>query len=79
DHLLTDDAVVAGLIVTDPRGEVLVAVATADDISRRGLGDLDLFKVHLAGDDSRLFVGRPASGLLRGKTVVPVTRRMNRP
>lgn len=43
------------------------------------VADREHFKVHLTHNSGKLFVGKPVIGRVSGKSVIPLTRRINKP
>jgi len=78
DHTL-DNMVYADIALADERGDVS---ATAYHWRTGGIisvADREHFRVHLKADTGELFIGKPVTDRFSGRSVVPLTRRVNKP
>ena len=71
-----DRRVVGVVSLIDARGEV---IATTADGMALNFADRDYFKAHATDSADRLLIGKPIQGRLTNKTVISLTRRLNRP
>lgn len=75
DSELNPDLVKA-VVVFDASGNLVVANT---DFGRVNVADREHFRVHLAGDSGRLYVGQPIRGRATRNWLIPMTRRITRP
>ncbi len=77
----------ASTVSTDP-GQAIVAIydeqGTAvrsfnKDAAAVGCSDREYFLIHQDNDSNKLTIGKPVLGRITGQTVIPLTRRVNKP
>ena len=65
--------------ITDAFGNLLMSSYGTLPTPIANLSDREYFKIHKNNDTGKVFVGKPIVSRTTGKTVVPITRRLNRP
>jgi PAS domain S-box-containing protein len=68
-----------GVVLADENGKVATTAYQGKPAKPANVADREHFKVHLTQDTGKLFVGKPVIGRVRGKLVIPLTRRINKP
>lgn len=68
-----------GVVLADENGRVSTTVYQSKPAKPVNVADREHFKVHRTQDSGKLFVGKPVIGRIRGKLVIPLTRRINKP
>jgi|GEM_PF-2191173 len=73
-----DDKVLIGKAITNERGDAKLAGTSASSISDANVAGDEWFRVHVERDSGKLFVGKPVTGRLPGKTLIPLSRRISK-
>ena len=68
----------AGVAIADERGNAKLAAYSATSVSDLNVADREHFRVHIDRDDGEVFIGKPMTGRLTGKPVVPISRRIDK-
>jgi PAS domain S-box-containing protein len=67
-----------GIVLADERGNVATTAYPGKTEKPVNVADREHFSVHIGRDNGLLFVGKPVIGRVTGKTVIPLTRRINK-
>lgn len=78
DHTL-DNMAYADIALANERGEVSATAYHWRSGGKISMADREHFRVHLKADTSAMFIGKPVTDRISGRSVVPLTRRINRP
>ncbi|MBY0268812.1 MAG: PAS domain S-box protein [Burkholderiales bacterium] len=78
DYTISDKAF-AGIVLADEHGNVATTAHTSKPEKPVNVADREHFRVHLTQDTGMAFVGKPVTGRVTGKPVIPITRRINKP
>ena len=76
EHRLGNPALV-GVTITNERGDARFVAASASSVGATNMADRAHFRVHINRDSGKAFIGQPIIGRLTGKTIIPITRRIN--
>lgn len=74
-----DNKAFAGIVLADEHGNLASSAYMGKPVKPVNVADREHFRVHLARDTQTAFVGKPVTGRITGKLVVPITRRINKP
>lgn len=74
-----DNKAFTGVVLADENGNIATTAYQGKPAKPVNVADREHFKVHLTQNNDKLFVGKPVIGRVRGKLVVPLTRRINKP
>lgn len=74
-----DNSAFTGIALADEHGNLATTAYTEKPAKPVNVADREHFRVHVARDTRQLFVGKPVTGRVTGKAVVPLTRRINKP
>lgn len=74
-----DNKAFAGIVLADEHGNLASSAYMGKPVKPVNVADREHFRVHLTRDTQTAFVGKPVTGRITGKFVVPITRRINKP
>jgi PAS domain S-box-containing protein len=77
DHTL-DNMAYADIALADARGNVSATAYHWRSGGKISVVDREHFRVHLKNDSGEMFIGKPVTDRLSGRSVVPLTRRINK-
>jgi PAS domain S-box-containing protein len=77
DHPV-DKKVLGGLALADEYGNAITSSYAKQVAQQVNLADRQHFRVHLVADSQNLYLGAPVEGRIFGRTVIPLTRRVNK-
>ena len=75
----TDNKAITDVVLADENGYIATTAYQGKPAKPVNVADREHFKVHLTQDSGKLFVGKPVIGRVSGKSVIPLTRRINKP
>jgi PAS domain S-box-containing protein len=78
DHTL-DNMAYADVALADNKGNVSATAFHWRSGGTINLADREHFRVHAEADTGAMFIGKPVTDRISGRSVVPLTRRINRP
>src|SRR5690606_16408909 len=78
DHSI-DSMAYANIALADEKGDISATVHHWRSGGNISVADREHFRVHLNADTGSLFIGKPVTDRLSGRSVVPLTRRLNKP
>jgi PAS domain S-box-containing protein len=73
-----DNTAFTRLILANESGEAVTVSSTGKPLRWVSVEGLEYFQAHIGRDSGELFIGKPAVDRITGKTVIPVTRRINK-
>jgi PAS domain S-box-containing protein len=76
DHTVESKAF-TGVTLADARGHAQTTSSAGTSVQSINVADRRYFKVHLDRDDGKALIAEPVTGRFTGKTLIPVTRRIN--
>jgi signal transduction histidine kinase/CheY-like chemotaxis protein len=65
--------------IIDEHGNILMSTYGQIATPPANLSDREYFKIHRDNDNGKAFIGKPIVSRTTGKTVIPITRRLNKP
>ena len=77
DHTI-DNKAYTGIVIADEQGNVATTAYGQKPAKPVNVSDREHFKAHLATASNTLFIGKPVTGRITGRLVVPLTRRINK-
>ena len=78
DHAI-DNMTHADIALADEKGDISATVHHWRSGGASSIADREHFRVHLNADTGALFIGKPVTDRPGGRSVVPLTRRLNKP
>ena len=78
DHTL-DTMAYADIALADENGDVSATAYHWRSGGKINVADREHFRVHLKADTGAMFIGKPVTDRISGRSVVPLTRRINKP
>ena len=68
-----------GVTLADERGDTWTTASSGTPAQSINVADRQYFRTHRDRDDGKALIGTPIVGRITGMTIVPVTRRINKP
>lgn len=74
-----DNTTLTGVVLADESGNVATTTLNLSSAKPVNVSDREHFSVHRGAILGGVFVGKPVTGRITGKMIVPITRRINKP
>jgi PAS domain S-box-containing protein len=78
DHTV-ESTTFSGVTLADVHGNAQTMSYAGTSVQSINVADRQHFRVHLNRDDGKVFIGKPVTSRITGKTLIPITRRINNP
>jgi len=76
-HKIENPALI-GIVFADANGDAITTTSGGDSVIRLNVADREHFMVHTATNGGGLFIGKPVTGRIIDREVIPVSKRINK-